>query len=414
MKKLYLFTFFICFQAGVFAQQQIIPCEFTWQAIKLPGGAIADYTSPQTDDQPYQGPCVAFALAATLESQYEIDHNRPNRNLDLSEAFADYAIYDWDTQNILSAFSNNFAIPEEAAGNFARYCEDERNDCQLVTQVRPCIDNNECFVITDYMNSQTLEWEQSVQCVACPTNLKKARGSGVAKINDQVNNLNDLKLKLMNDGPMVLKLNNHTLANQFFNFGANSSVAFHAVSVIGWKNAPGGIQLHFKDSWPEKAGYKYSKVLTAQALMQVIQTGETDDLGFEFFQVRNAHVVGEKVPYINFSFFSPADQCPPKAQIILSPPTIHSVVINGPAIIRNQLTVVTATLNCNGEAAVDWEWSIPSSALHPVTMNVCDSNLTFSTNTSANSMEIKVRAKASNGLWSPWRSRTFMVTSNQF
>ncbi|GAB5522431.1 MAG: hypothetical protein Roseis2KO_03030 [Roseivirga sp.] len=414
MKKLYLFTFLLCIQAGVFAQQQIIPCEFTWKAIKLPNGAVADYTSPQTDNQPYQGPCVAFALAATLESQYEIDHNKPNRNLNLSEAFADYAIYNWTTQNILDAFKYNFAIPEEAAGNFARFCDDELNDCQLVTQVRPCIDNNECFTITEYMNSQTLEWEQSVQCVPCPANLKRARGSGVAKINDNINNLNDLKLKLMNDGPMVLKLNNHTLANQFYNFGANSSLAFHAVSVIGWKNAPGGIQLHFKDSWPDHPGYKYSKVLTPQALMQVIQTGETDDLGFEFFQVRNAHVVGEKVPYINFSFFSPADQCPAKVPLAMYPPTIHSLFLNEAVIIRNQYNVVHANLNCNGEAAVDWEWSIPNSGLHPIVKNACDSRLTFYTNTSANSMEIKVRAKASNGLWSPWRSRVFIVTNNRF
>lgn len=412
MKKLYLFIFLLCFQVETFAQLQIIPCEFTWRAIKLPNGAMADYTSPQLLAQPYQGPCMAFALVAALESQYEIDHNRPNRNLNLSEAYIDYKVNSWDNNNLLNVFSGNKAIPEQAAGNFTEHCNNEQA-CDLIGPVTDCLDLGQCFEVIDTWREPGNYWDQTVQCKTCPSGMKWARGSGVQLINNNINNINDFKTKLMYDGPMILKLNGHQNTNTFYSYGAGSSLSFHAVTVIGWKEVSGGLQLHFKDSWPNSAGFKYSNVLTHSQLVSLIDDGETPGYGFELFQVRNAHVVGEKVPYINFSYFSPADQCP-KVTVPLLPPAIHAVFLNRPAIIRNQLTTVTATLNCNGEPAVDWDWSIPSSGLHPVTMNPCNSSLTFSTNTPANSMEIKVRAKGANGLWSAWTSRTFMVTNNQF
>lgn len=353
---------------------------------------------------------MAFALVSALEAQYEIDHNRPNRNLNLSEAFVDYEVYDWKNANLTSVFQNNFAIPEEGAGNFATRCPNEQN-CPLLGDVRACINNGQCFVIQDIYNETTHEWEQQVQCTPCPPGIKKARGTNVVKVNSGISRVDDFKSKLIFEGPMILKLNGHSVVNELYNYNATSSLTYHAVTVIGWEDVAGGTKLHFKDSWPGSAtAFKYSKVITDTRLETLIDNGENSPgTGFELFQVRNAHVVGERVPYINFSYFSPADQCPPP---VLNPPVVQHIFIDGPVIHRNIQHMAYATVNCNGEPAVDWQWSIVSSASNSPIENGCNSRIRFTTYTQGNSLQIKVRAKAANGLWSPWKTRTFTVDDN--
>lgn len=402
MKRLYLIIFLLCSYQIIEAQ---MPCRFTWRSVVLPNNTIADYTSPQIEVQPYQGPCLAFALVATLESQYEVDHNKPNRNLNLSEAYTDYKVYNWTNANLMAVFNNNAALPEEAAGNFSQRCTSELN-CPLSTQVGNCISNNQCFNIIDTYDEMQQVWTQSVQCVPCPGNLKWARGTNVVKVNGGISSVDQFKQKLMFDGPMVLRLNGTTVANKLSNYGS-TGYYFHAVSVIGWKEVNGGIKLHFKDSWPGAAGFKYSKLITHNELLSLISQGQSNESGFEFFQVRNAHVVGERVPYINFSYFSPGDQCIP------TPPSTPSLMLlNEPVIKRNQPMTLYSAINCSGEAAIDWEWYIPSSAVHTPIKNNCNSTVVFTTNTQANQLLIKVRAKSSSGAWSNWRSRTFIVDDN--
>jgi hypothetical protein len=403
MKRLYLIIALIaCAQATTLAQA---PCRFTWKAVILPNNTVADYTSPQIEQQPYQGPCMAFALAATLESQYEVDHNRPNRNLDLSEAFLDYKVYNWTNANVINVFDNNFAIPEQVAGNFSDKCTSEVN-CPLLSQVRNCINNGQCFQVIDTYNETTHTWQQSVQCVACPPGMKRARGTNVVKINSSISSIDQFKSKLMFDGPMVLRLNGTVAANKLSNYGS-TGYTFHAVSVIGWKEINGGIQLHFKDSWKGSAGFKYSKTITHAELLSLINQGQTNETGFELFQIRNAHVVNERVPYINFSYFSPGDQCTP-----IPPSTPSLMLMNEPVISRNQQMTLYAAINCSGEGAIDWEWVIPDSMVHTPVENSCNSTVVFSTNTQANQLQIKVRAKSSSGAWSNWHIKTFLVDDN--
>lgn len=405
MKKLYFFIFLLSFSPVVQVQ---LPCEFTWRAVHLPGGAIADYTSPQLLAQPYQGPCMAFALVAALESQFEIDNNRPNRNLNLSEAYLDYKVNSWTNNAILGVFSNNSAVPEQVAGNFTQRCDDEQ-DCDLIGPVSACLDLGQCFEVIDTWIEPGNYWDQSVQCATCPSSMKWARGSGVQLINNNIARLDDFKSKIIFDGPIILKLNGHQATNTFYSYGASSSLSFHAVTVIGWKEVTGGIRLHFKDSWPNSAGFKYSNILTQSQLESLIEDGETAGQGFELFQIRNAHVIGEKPIKINYSYFVPAHQCPPPVA-----PTIQNLFINEPVIHRNFPHTVYATLNCNGEPAVDWEWNIQSSLVHTPIENNCNSRVNFSTYTSGSSLQIKVRAQAANGLWSPWTTQIFSVRNQQF
>lgn len=393
---------FLLISTGLLAQT---PCQFSWKAVRLPGGGIADYTSPQLEQQPYQGPCMAFAVVATLESQYEVDHNRPNRNLDLSEAYLDYRVWNWNNANVLGVFSNNAAVPAEAAGNFSTRCTSEV-DCPLSGDVQDCINNGQCFEIQDVYNESLQEWEQQVVCTPCSSNMLWVRGTQVTKVNGQVKSVNDLKMKLINQGPLVLRLNGTGMANALSNYGS-TGYSFHAVSLIGWKEVYGGIRLHFKDSWNNSAGFKYSNVISHTNLQAFISQGETEGNGFELFQIHNANVVRERIPYVNYSYFVPQDQCVPTPT---SAPSIS--LVNEPVIKTGQINTLHSAIVCGDQWAVDWQWSIPNSSVFSPNKNDCSSTVSFITSQNSGYMQIKVRTKSSSGAWSAWSTRNFLIDNN--
>uniref|UniRef100_UPI004048C976 hypothetical protein n=3 Tax=Roseivirga sp. TaxID=1964215 RepID=UPI004048C976 len=395
-----LFLAFV--EVGLIAQA---PCRFSWKEVRLPGGGIADYTSPQIQMQPFQGPCMAFALSATLESQIEISSNNPGRDLDLSEAYLDYSFWGWDNASLLSVFDNNYAIFEEGAGNFPGYCSNEM-DCQFISDVQSCLDNGQCFDIVATFDETQHTWVNEVICKPCPTNLKKALGIDVVKVNASINSVDQFKMKLMNEGPMILRLNGTVAANKLSSYGS-TGYSWHAVSIIGWKDVIGGVKLHFKDSWPGSANFKYSHVISENDLLSLINQGVSNSVGFELYQIQGAKVVGERFPLVNYSFFSPQDQCS-----LVAPPKPSLMITSNPVIKRGQLNTLLATIPCSGEPAVDWEWSIPNAAVNSPVKNTCSSTIAFTTNTMDNTIQIKVRAKSSSGAWSEWQTRNFLIDNN--
>ena len=66
------FTFCLALLLSTAAMSQ--PCKFSWKDLILPNGSTANFTTP-TVGQPYQGPCLAFAFTAAIESMYEIENN---------------------------------------------------------------------------------------------------------------------------------------------------------------------------------------------------------------------------------------------------------------------------------------------------------------------------------------------------
>lgn len=403
MKKLYLIFLTLWFSSSSLAQ---IPCSFTWRSVHLPDGSIADYTSPQLQSQPYQGPCLAFATAATLETQYEIDYNDPGRNLDLSEAYLDYKVWSWSDPNLLGLFNNNFSIPEEAAGNFSNYCDSEL-DCPFSTAAQSCISSGQCFEVIDFFDESIQKWTYSLQCVPCPSGIKRVKAKEIVQINEQINNIDQFKTMLM-EGPMILRVNAPNLSTLVdYSNGNASNLSFHAVSVIGWKEVNGGIRLHFKDSWTGSAGFKYSKVMTHSQLLNLIEPVPNATAAFRLFQIKSSSVVNEYARPVNYDFFIPDDQCIP------TPPSLPGLtLLNEPVLLRNVTNTLYATINCNGEPAVDWQWVIPNSAVYSPVKNSCNSTVVFTTVTSASQLTIKVRAKSLSGAWSAWKERTFAVGGN--
>lgn len=403
MKRLYLTFLALCIGFSSLAQ---IPCSFTWRSVHLPGGIIADYTSPQLASQPYQGPCMAFATAATLETQYEIDFDDPGRNLDLSEAYLDYKVWSWSNPNVLGLFNNNFSVPEESAGNFSSYCDSEL-DCPLGPAARSCINSGQCFQVIDSLNETTQQWSYSVQCVPCASDMKRVKAKEVVQVNDQINSIDQFKTMLM-EGPMILRVSATNLGNlQNYSYGNASNLSYHAVSLIGWKEVNGGIKLHFKDSWPGSAGFKYSKVLTHSQLLSLIEPLPNASAAFRLFQIKSTRVVNEFARPVNYDLFVPADQCIPTPL-----PQPGLTLLNEPVLLRNVPNTLYATVSCSGEPAVDWEWIIPNSAVYSPVNNNCNSTVTFTTNTSTSELLVKVRAKSLSGAWSVWKERSFAIGGN--
>ncbi|GAB5522432.1 MAG: hypothetical protein Roseis2KO_03040 [Roseivirga sp.] len=349
---------------------------------------------------------MAFATAATLETQYAIDYNDPGRNLDLSEAYLDYKVWSWTNANVLNLFNNNFSVPEASAGNFSGRCDSEL-DCPLRPAAKSCINSGQCFQVIDSLNETTQQWIYSVECVPCNSGMKRVKAKEVVQVNDQINSVDQFKTMLM-EGPMILRVSASKVTTlQNYSYGNAANLSYHAVSLIGWKEVNGGIKLHFKDSWIGNVGFKYSKVLTHSQLLNLLEPIPNADPHYRLFQIKGTKVVNEFARPVNYDLFVPADQCIP------TPPAQPGLtLLNEPVLLRNVPNVLYASISCNGEPAVDWEWIIPNSAVYSPANNNCNSTVSFTTNTSTSSLLVKVRAKSISGAWSVWKERSFAIGGN--
>ncbi|MCP3960807.1 MAG: hypothetical protein GY719_23430 [bacterium] len=229
------------------------PCSFAWNSLKLTNGTTKNYSTPLSG-QPYQGPCMAYAVVAAMESMYEIEHDNPNSDPNMSEAWIDYLTYglsDW--RQILEV--NQTGIPEDACGNFAPGCQDEQFECHLIGQVRPLTQEGSCFDISKEFNESTHVWEW----VVTP---QSSNGMGwyyAGSVNDNlsVQDAVDLKNHIMN-GPIALVINQASNISKFGNYNT-SGVSYHAVTLIGWKDIGTCTQWLIKDSWPGMPAFAYTK-----------------------------------------------------------------------------------------------------------------------------------------------------------
>lgn len=252
MKKTVLLLL-VVFSIQLFSQS--IPSEFSWKKAPTTNGNKNFITSVR--GQPYQGPCLSFAFIAAIESKYAIENNINNPSLELSTAYLDYKVYSSNVNSYKDILENGFKIPIKNGINrnfntFPPNCHNEL-DCNFLRQTRNCINHsqgekNYSFSTISGIASNGLEYiEDTVICQGPIGNYMTVKK---VKRLLNINSNNDLKLKLLNQGPVIIKVNGLNNLNEFRNYGTNLNINYHAFTIIGWTKDSRWI---IKDSWPSSA-----------------------------------------------------------------------------------------------------------------------------------------------------------------
>ncbi len=254
MKKVLLL--FLVFSTNVFSQT-VIPCEFTWQSAATNNGTKNFITPVQS--QPYQGPCLAFAFSAAIETMYAIEKNINNPSLKLSEAYLDYEA--WSAPNHIPTLNSSFKIAEKTSNSEINAFLSE---CDINAPGNNCIHNSVVSNIINYPAAQKayrVFLDTNVEPPVEAVEAAGALGSYVTVNNalelttNDFSNDDDLKEIILEDGPIVLKVNGAN--NQTFrNYDVVPNLTYHAFIIIGWTDDNRWI---IKDSWPGMAAIANTK-----------------------------------------------------------------------------------------------------------------------------------------------------------
>ena len=280
----------------------VAQCSFAWDELLTQTGTENYTTGVKT--QPYQGPCMAFAFVAAMESMFEIEHADPLLTPNLSEAWLDYRTWgqsDW--KGILE--HHQIPVPEEACGNFPPLCKDERT-CNLYGAVRPYVESGDCFDISREFNEHIHELEYVVQ---------GASNSGIAwyragSVDDELNvpDTGALKEYIRDRGPVVLRIDEPANIAKFRNYNT-TGVHYHALAVIGWQDIGTCTRWLVKDSWPGMAGIAYTKTdpgIPAMMASGDIRAWQVSDISYQPYTGGPILPAGTSWPN-----FDPSAQCVP-------------------------------------------------------------------------------------------------------
>ncbi|WP_024771862.1 C1 family peptidase [Aquimarina macrocephali] len=262
MKKILLLL--LIFSTELFCQN--IPCDFSWANAPTTSGNQNFVTSPRA--QPYQGPCLAFAFNAAIETTYAMENNVYGSNLfSLSDAYLDYKV--WNAPYYLPDLNSNFKIPLIASGQINSFAP---ATCPVNNP-----DSNGCSIkrsdVLDYIEHPN---GQRSYRIFLNTNFSPpiwdiedggslgnyvTVGNAIQLSQNDINSVDDIKMKILNSGPVVVKVSGNQNgvhnAKKFRNYNIpTAGLSYHAFSIIGWTNDSRWI---IKDSWPGMSGIVNTK-----------------------------------------------------------------------------------------------------------------------------------------------------------
>lgn len=257
MKKILLLL--LIFSTELFCQN--IPCDFSWANAPTTNGNQNFVTNPRA--QLDQGPCLAFAFNAAIETTYAIENNVYSSNLfSLSDAYLDYKV--WNATNYLPDLNSNFKIPLTAGGQI--------NSFAPITCPVNNPNNNGCSIprssVLDYIEHPN---GQRSYRIFLNTNFSPpiwdiedggplgnyvTIGNAIQLSQNNINSVDDIKMKILNSGPVVVKVsgsqNGVHDAKKFRNYTITTAgLSYHAFSIIGWTSDSRWV---IKDSWPGMSG----------------------------------------------------------------------------------------------------------------------------------------------------------------
>ena len=265
MKKILILC--LIFSVNVFCQN--IPCDFSWTNAPLQAGSQNFVTSVKS--QPYQGPCLAFAFNAAIETMYGIENSVTSSNLfNLSNAYLDYKV--WNAPFYIPDLNSDFKIPLKSTqfgiNRFApASCpvnNPDQNGCSIKrSDIMDYIEHpNGQRSYRIYAEEPTeegegipLELEWLVEDGGSLGSYAQV-GNALQLSSSNFSDVDDIKIRIMNEGPIVLQVsgsqNGVHDATLFRSYTIPpEGLSYHAFTIIGWT---GDSRWVVKDSWNGMAG----------------------------------------------------------------------------------------------------------------------------------------------------------------
>jgi len=248
MKKVLLLL--LIFSTNLFSQT-VIPCTFSWENASTTNGIKNFVTDVRA--QPYQGPCMAYAFSAAIETMHAIENNINNPTLELSDHYLDYEA--WTAPNHIPTLDSSFKI---AIATSDSEINTYLSECDINAPGANCIHNSVISNIINYPGAQRAYRIFQNDNVDPPVEAVEDAGSlgSYVTVNDakeifasQISSDDDIKEIILEDGPIVLKVNGTN--NQVFReYTVVPNLTYHAFLIIGWTDDG---QWVIKDSWPDMA-----------------------------------------------------------------------------------------------------------------------------------------------------------------
>ncbi len=302
-KRLFL-TLILLISAKKLFSQDNIPCEFSWQNAPTTTG-IKNFVT-DVREQNDQGPCLAFAFNAAIETMYGIEQNKDATNLfNLSDAYLDYKA--WNAPDYLPVLNNSgFKIPVQAPplNGFAETCNPDRINF-------PCGWRNDIIkFIEDPSGQKSYKFQidldgddQQVRTIVVGKDftqdyviVKKA----YELTTNTIRTIDDIKQRILNHGPVVLRVSGNKNgglhnATNFRNYTLpDVGLNFHAFTIIGWTKDNEWI---IKDSWPRMEGIVKTKPNTdIIGLMNTSLNNSGTKKAVELYQVSRVSFNGGNIP----------------------------------------------------------------------------------------------------------------------
>ncbi|WP_299120641.1 C1 family peptidase [uncultured Tenacibaculum sp.] len=414
-KTLFLLSIFLLNFLSIFSQTNL-PCQFSWENVATNNGYKKFITNPIA--QPFNGPCMSYAVSSAIESMYMIEHNT-TQAIKIYPAYLDIKVWEGEFHQYKEVLESGFLIPSKlgtsALKNEYISSNDRSNDPKYVgirnpnpaTGVTPlkCVNEQKDFLLTSVENNgKVFNFNNCGQNIKNNTYLSVTSLIEINKIN--VVNTNYLKNLILNK-PVIIKVNN-TLNNNTYTLAKFrkddytheelQKTGFHAYLLIGWENIGNQTSWILKDSWRNKSKIikTHPSILSDNDFLSMISNGTIQLAQVE--GVKKNNISSTSTPFQ----VNPSIQCPPFSLNGTLVVDLHYAHIGG--ILYSKAFINSTTL------VDEWQWNfnVPTYNRNQINTNY-SSSILISPKTSG-IVKVKVRGRRGNS-WSEWKELNIYISN---
>ena len=412
-----------------------LPCQFNWNAIVDSDGPLNFVED--NGCQTIQGPCLSFSFVKAMEAKLNIEHNFSCEDYDFSIAYLDFA--GWSRDGIINLLNDGFKIPElmtTSSNGTVVPCapfaspgcatpdavDTEHCHCEPNVAQNGPIANGTCFTMSYVTETPEMPHEQCADfwsTTSLPMTDVRMSTSGVNLLNGSSNNILSIKNQLTNHGPLVALVNQPSILSSLRSYVVPAGFNYHSFVITGWKDVPGTNSTiwYVDDHWPGDSdlcgpGETFaisnttflsymSATIGGRNWLALYRLGDTD-LCYANGSSPGCEAAGAYTVNLseqNVDCTGEPTECP--ALVITDIFATTSGCLK-----RNGANYMTATLNCNLQHAIEYQWQVSPGGAGIHSTFPCKSHIVVVP--SAETVFIKVRAKGECDLqWSDWYMEEF-------